>query len=153
MAALTADRPVPNYVKGTGVIVDMVVTASATIYEGSFVAFTAGTGTIIGNAGAGLVIAGIATKGVVASATAGATKIPVLTGAVISHAVSSGAATSIGKVVFAADDNVLDLASATFGAVGRVLNYNPVSGLCAIQMKVTGEVSGSTGTTYTAGAL
>lgn len=158
MAILTANRPFPNTVQprgdATGCVVDMVMTVSSQVYEGSFVGFAAGVGTIAVIATSGSqVFAGIAMKKVLSDSTAGSTKCPVLTNAIFDHAVASGAATSIGAVVFASDDNTLDLTSTTRTAVGRVLNYNPVSGLCTIQMKMTGEVSGSVGTTYTASNL
>ena len=159
MALLTANRPVPNTLQqrldmAGGVVVDMVMTVSSTIYEGAFVTFAAGTGTITAAITTN-VFAGIALKKVVSDGTAGSTKCPVYVGGYFTHLVASADVTSIGKVAFlaaASMDNVINLTETTSCAVGRVINHIG-SNICVIKMKTIGEVSGAVGTTYTAGAL
>lgn len=149
MAALTVNRPVPNTLQqrldlAGGVVVDMVMTASTTIYEGSFVGYAAGTGTIAALA-TSAVFAGIALKKVVSDATAGSTKCPVFIGGYFQHAITALVVADVGKVVFASPgslDNVLDVASTTLNAIGRVANFVS-AGVGIIKMKTAGEGSGS----------
>lgn len=155
MAALTANRPVPNTLQGRtdfagGVVVDMILTASTTVYEGSFVSVAAGTGTVAPTAAGagGTVFVGIALKKVT-SAASGTYTVPVLCGGYFQHALASVASADIGKVAFASDDNTLTLTDTSNTAVGRIVNV-PATGTCVVKMKTVGEVSGAVGTTYTA---
>ena len=156
MAVLTANRPFPNQLQihpAGGWIVDMVMTVSLQIYEGSFVGMTAGTGTVRAIAASdSSVWCGIALKKVLSDATAGSTKVPVWVCGVFSHALASVAFADIGKVAFASDDNTLTLTSTNNSAVGRIIAV-PATGTAVIQMKDIGAVAGAVGTTYTAGAL
>lgn len=144
MAALTANRPVPNTLQprndcGAGVVVDMVMTASQTIYEGSFVGFVGATGTVRALV-AGDVFAGIATKKVVSAAT-GVFTVPVLIGGFFQHALATVASASVGVVVYASDDNTLALTGTS--TVGRIVSV-PVTGTCVVKMKTVGEASAVT---------
>lgn len=149
MAQLAAGRPVPNTLQqrldlAGGVVVDMVMTASATIYEGAFVGYAPATGTVHALVDPDA-FAGIALKTVVASATAGATKIPVFINGYFSHLVTGTSVTSNGLGVFATSgstDNTLDIASTTMPAIGKVANW--VSGTtCIIEMKHCGGQLGT----------
>jgi len=151
MANLTFNRPFPKHLPDTGVIMDMVVTTGSTVYEGSFVVFTAGTGTIAPMATTSVPLAGIAMKKV-SVATAGQ-MVPVLVGGVIVHSFAAVAQGDIGKVIFADDDQTLTLTSTNNAAVGRIINVDVTNLTATIKMKVTGQVSGSVGTTYDAGPL
>lgn len=152
MAQLAANRPVPNtlqqrYDLAGGVVADMVMTVSSTIYEGAFVGYVAGTGTIhalVDND----VFCGIALKKVVSDATAGSTKCPVFIGGYFQHAITSLAQTDIGKVVFAVSgtsDSSLDITSTTLPAIGRVANFVS-TGIGVIKMKDCGYPAGSSAT-------
>lgn len=149
MAALTASRPVPNTIQqrmdlAGGIVVDMVMTASTTIYEGQFVGYAAGTGTIAPLA-TSAVFAGIALKKVTSDATAGSTKCPVFINGYFQHAITSLAVGDVGKVVFATAaslDWVLDVTSTTLNAIGRVANFVS-TGVGIIKMKNAGERCGS----------
>ena len=152
MAQLSANRPVPNTLQqrmdlAGGVVVDMVMTVSTTIYEGAFVGYVPATGTVHPLVD-GDAFAGIALKKVVSDATAGSTKVPVYAGGYFQHAVTASAVTSNGAVVFATSgstDNVLDLTSTTMPAVGRVESW--VTGTtCVIKAKSAGYPSGSSAT-------
>ncbi len=149
MAQLAANRPVPQTLQqrldlAGGVVVDMVMTASATIYEGAFVGYVAGTGTVhalVDND----VFAGIALKGVVASSVAGATRIPVFINGFFTHAITSLVVADVGKVVFCtsgSSDNTLDITSTTLPAIGRVANFVS-AGIGVIHMKDCGAQAGS----------
>lgn len=155
MAALTANRPFPSlcqWMPDGGVDLDLLMTASQTIYEGAFVGFAAGTGTVAPVAnGTTSVFAGIAKKKVV-SAASGSYYVPVRVLGVFVHALAAVATADIGKVAFATDDNTLSLTSTNATAVGRIINV-PSTGTCIIAMKMTGEVSGAVGTTYSASGL
>lgn len=148
MAALTANRPVPNTLQqrldlACGVVVDMVMTVSTTIYEGQLVGYAAGTGTIAPLA-TSAVFAGIALKKVTSDATAGSTKCPVFINGFFQHAITSLVVADVGKVVFATAaslDNTLDITSTTTNAIGRVANFVS-AGVGVIKMKTAGEGSG-----------
>ena len=149
MAQLAANRPVPNTLQqrldlAGGIVVDMVMTASTTIYEGAFVGYLIGTGTVLPLVDTHS-FAGIALEKKVSDATAGSTKIKVFIDGYFTHAVTSAASTSVGYAVFATSgstDNTLDLTSTTMPAVGRVSNW--VSGTtCVISMKRSGQPLGT----------
>lgn len=159
MAQLAANRPVPNTLQqrldlAGGVVLDMVMTASTTIYGGAFVGIVPGTGTV-----APLVdthsFAGIALEGKTSDGTAGSTKIQVFSGGYFRHAITSLVVADVGKVCFCTSgstDNVLDITSTTMPAIGRIVNFVS-AGIGIIKMKDCGAVAGATGTTYTAGEL
>lgn len=151
MAQLAANRPVPNTLQqrldlAGGVVLDAVMTASSTIYEGAFVGYVAGTGTVhalVDND----VFMGIALEKKVSDGTAGSTKIKVFHGGYFQHAITSLAQTDIGKVVFCVSgtsDSSLDVTSSTLPAVGRVANFVS-TGIGIIKMKECGYPSGTSG--------
>jgi len=151
MAQLAANRPVPSTLQqrmdmADGVIVDMVMTASTTIYEGAFVGFVPGTGTIhplVDND----CFAGIALEGKVSNATAGSTKCKVFICGFFQHAITSLVVADVGKVCFAVSgtsDSSIDITSDTLPAIGRIANFVS-AGVGIIHMKVPGARSGAAG--------
>ena len=158
MAQLAANRPVPNTLQqrldlAGGVVVDMDMTVSTTIYEGALVGYVPGTGTIHPLVD-GDCFAGIALKKVVSDATAGSTKCPVYTCGFFRHAITSLVVADVGKVCFAtsgSSDNVIDITSTTLPAIGRITGFVS-AGIGIIHMKDHGAPSGSsaTPTIYTA---
>ena len=159
MGALAMNRPVPNTLQqrmdmAGGVVVDMIVKASVTIYEGAFVGVLASTpagvyGIIQSD---GQSFAGIALEKVVSTATVGAFKVRVYVGGYFQHAIGSIATADIGKVVCASDDQTLTITTTNNVAVGRIISV-PATGTAIIKMKTLGEISGAVGTTYTPGIL
>lgn len=159
MAQLAANRPVPNTLQqrldlAGGVVLDMVMTASTTIYEGAFVGYVAGTGTVhplVDND----VFAGIALEKKVSDGTAGSTKIKVFHGGYFQHAITSLAQGDVGKACFCVSgtsDSSIDITSTTLPAIGRVVNFVS-TGVGVIKMKTTGQREGSSDAatlTYTA---
>jgi len=158
MAQLAGNRPVPNTLQqrldlAGGVVVDMEMDTSITIYEGALVGYIPGTGTIhalVDNDA----FAGIALEGKTSSATAGATKLKVFINGFFQHAVTSLAVGDVGKVCFAtslSSDNVIDVTSTTLPAIGRVVNFVS-TGIGIIRMKDSGARAGSSDATvlYTA---
>ena len=149
MAQLAANRSVPNTLQqrmdlAGGIVVDMVMTASATIYEGACVGYVPATGTVHALVDSDA-FAGIALEKKVASATAGATKISVFINGYFSHLVTGTTVASNGLAVFAVSgtsDNSLDVGSTTMPAVGKIANW--VSGTtCIIEMKHNGGQLGT----------
>jgi hypothetical protein len=144
MAQLAANRPVPNTLQqrldlAGGVAVDLVMTASSTIYEGALVGYVPGTGTIHALVD-GDAFAGIALKKVVSDATAGSTKCPVYISGFFQHAVTSLTVAGVGAVAFAtsgSSDNTIDITSSTLPAIGRVVSFVS-TGIGVIQMKAFG---------------
>ena len=159
MAQLAANRPVPNTLQqrldlAGGVVLDMEMTVSTTIYEGAFVGYAPGTGTVHPLVDADS-WAGIALEKKVSDATAGSTKIKVFHGGYFRHAITSLVVADVGKVCFCVSgtsDNSIDITSTTLPAIGRVVNFVS-AGIGIILMKTTGTVAGASGTTYTAGEL
>lgn len=149
MAQLSANRPVPATLQqrldlAGGVVVDMVMTASTTIYEGALVGYVPATGTIHPLVD-GDAFAGIALKKVVSDGTAGSTKCPVYTCGFFQHAVTSLVVADVGKVCFAtsgSSDNTIDVTSTTLPAIGRIANFVS-AGIGIIHMKDCGARSGS----------
>jgi hypothetical protein len=143
------NRPIPNTLQqrmdfAGGVVVDMVMTASATIYEGAFVGFVPGTGTIHALVDADC-FAGIALEKKVASATAGATKCKVLICGFFRHAITDLVVADVGKVCFCVSgtsDSSIDVASTTLPAIGRVTSFVS-AGIGIIHMKTPGSRAGS----------
>ena len=159
MAQLAANRPVPNTLQqrldlAGGVVLDMEMTVSITIYEGAFVGIVPGTGTV-----EPLVdthsFAGIALEKKTSSATAGATRIKVFCGGYFRHAVTSLVVADVGKTAFCVSgtsDSSLDITSTTLPAVGRIVNFVS-AGVGIIKMKHCGRREGSSDAatlTYTA---
>jgi hypothetical protein len=149
MAQLAANRPVPPTLHqrldlAGGVVVDMVMTASTTIYEGALVGYVPETGTI-----APLVdthaFAGIALEKKVSNATAGSTKCKVFACGFFRHAITDLAVTDVGKVCFGTSgstDNTIDVTSTTMPAIGRVANFVS-TGIGIVHMKDSGARAGS----------
>ena len=150
MAQLSINRPVPSTLQqrmdmADGVIVDMVMTASETIYEGAFVGFVPGTGTIHALV-ANDCFAGIALEKKVSDSTAGSTKCAVFICGYFQHAITSLVVADVGKVAFAdttgtASDNKLNITD-TACAIGRIVNYVS-AGIGIVHMKVPGARSGA----------
>ena len=149
MAQLAANRPVPNTLAqrldlAGGVVLDMVMTASTTIYEGALVGYVPGTGTIHPLVNADC-FAGIALEGKVSNATAGSTKCKVYACGYFQHAITSLAVTDVGKVCFCVSgtsDSSIDVASTTLPAIGRVASFVS-TGIGIIHMKDCGQRAGS----------
>lgn len=149
MAQLAVNRPVPGSLQtrtdfAGGVVLDMVMTASTTIYEGAFVGVVPGTGTV-----APLVdthsFAGIALEKKVSDGTAGSTKIKVFSGGYFQHAITSLAVTDVGAVCFCVSgtsDSTIDVTSNTLPAIGRVTSFVS-TGIGIISMKDCGSRAGS----------
>jgi hypothetical protein len=159
MAQLAANRPVPNTLQqrmdlAGGVELNMVMTASTTIYEGAFVGIVPGTGTV-----APLVdthsFAGIALEKKVSDGTAGSTKIKVFCGGYFQHAITSLVVADVGKVCFCVSgtsDSSIDITSTTLPAIGRIVNFVS-AGVGVIKMKNCGQREGMSDAatlTYTA---
>jgi hypothetical protein len=153
MAQLAGNRPVPATLQqrldlAGGVVVDMEMDTSVTIYEGALVGYVPGTGTIhaLVNADA---FAGIALEKKVSDGTAGSTRCKVFTCGFFQHAITSLTVAGVGKVAFAtslSSDNVIDITSNTLPAIGRVVNFVS-TGVGIIQMKDCGARAGSSGAT------
>ena len=155
MAQLTMNRAVPQTLQqrldlADGIIVDMQMTPSTTIYQGAFVGFVPGAGGTTGTIHplvASDSFAGIALAKVV-SASTGVYTCPVYICGYFTHAITSLAITDVGKVVFAdvlntSSDNVLALTStATYPAVGRVANFVS-TGIGIVHMKTPGSRAGA----------
>ena len=160
MAQLTANRPFPNTLQqrldlAGGVVVNMVMGTSITIYEGAFVGYVPATGTVLSLVANTNAFAGIALEKKTSDGTAGSTKIAVFIGGFFTHAITSLVVADVGKVVFAANgsvDNTLDLSSTTFPAVGRVVNFVS-AGIGVIRMKECGARAGSSNSTVVYDAI
>lgn len=158
MAQLAANRAVPNTLEqfpdlAGGVIVDMEMDTSVTIYEGALVGYAPSTGTIhaLVNADA---FAGIALEKKISTSVAGATKCRVFANGFFQHAITSLTVAGVGKVCFGTSgstDNVIDITSTTMPAIGRVVNFVS-TGVGVIRMKDSGARAGSSDATvvYTA---
>lgn len=141
MAALTGSKLV-NIVKSNdpeGIIVDLPMGASETIYKGSFVSLDAGDLFGAPLAG-GEIFAGIALETKISTSAAnGTSTIKIISGtAVFQYAITSIAQADIGKTVYATDDNTLGLADTSGSAVGRIINV-PATGTAIIQMRLIGD--------------
>lgn len=132
MAALTADRVVPDIKNDMpGIILDMAVEASETMYAGAF-AQEGTSGIQALAASTTLPCVGIVLKQVAEGATAGTTLCPVVSRCVFTHAVGSSTTANIGDRVYASDDQTLTLTSTSNSLVGVILNV-PVAGTCVIE--------------------
>lgn len=139
MAALSANRLV-NIVQWNtpeGVVIDLPLGASETVYKGGFVSLDAGD--LFGAPlAAGEAFVGIALEKVVSGSSNGASTCKVLTGAVFQQAITSIAQADIGKLVYASDDQTLTLTSTSNSQVGRIINV-PATGTAVVWMKTVGE--------------
>lgn len=140
MAALTANRRVPNIVKApggaeTGFYLDIPLGSGEEIYIGAFVSLDSGYAAPLA-AGEGFV--GIATERKTGGSTDGAEKVRVWTGGLFQHAVGSVAAANHGAIIYASDDQTLTLTSTSNSPVGRAVSV-PETGTAVIQTKPIGE--------------
>ena len=122
--ALSADTPRMYDTSVDPVFMDLVVTASKTIYEGSAVSDDGGAGTIDCVTGTES-FAGFAEKGVVASATAGATLLRVRTRGIVKNLPVTGitAVTDFGIGVYATDDGTFTTTASGASQIGKVVRF------------------------------
>lgn len=141
MAALTANRPIPNIVQsdalGGGIVLDLPLGATEQMYQGGFVSLDAGD-KFGAPLAAGEIFVGISLDKILSVATNGTNTCRVLTNAMFQHAITSIAQADIGKLVYASDDNTLTLTSTSNSQVGRIVNV-PATGTAIVQMKIVGE--------------
>lgn len=127
MAALTADRTVPNLhaiASGSGgYIIDIGVAASTTIYKGSFVEPDAG-GDIIGTSTTAGTIGLALEKADNSSGADNDITCKVLVGGVIEHTIGSATRADIGKIVYASDDQTLTFVATSNSKVGVCIGMN-----------------------------
>jgi hypothetical protein len=150
MAALTANRKVPNILKGdsnnpagTGLMLTFQSGASEQYYIGGFVGLAAdkyATPLAAGEQFVGIFHAfkGSSTGTNLAGGTDGDNQVDVISHAVFQHAITSIAQADIGKAIYASDDQVLTLVHTSNSGVGRVINVY-ATGTGIVQMTVIGE--------------
>jgi len=138
MAALSADRAVPNVLHTAGgvsggYIIDYSCAGADIIYKGAFVQIDAG-GDIVPVTDIGGACLGIAMEQKDGTGESdGYDTCPVLVGAAIIHNVASTTIANIGDACWASDDQTLDLSAASSDApFGWILNF--ISGdSCIVQ--------------------
>lgn len=139
MAALSANRLV-NIVQWNtpeGIVVDLPLGASETVYKGGFVSLDSGD-KFGAPLAAGEIFVGLALEKKTSGSANGDTTCKVLIGGVFQQAITSIAQADIGKLVYASDDQTLTLTSTSNSQVGRIVNV-PATGTAIVQMKVVGE--------------
>ena len=138
MAALTANRPIPNILRaapyaGGGYVLDVPVGATEEIYQGSFVTLDTSD-----KFAAALTVPdamfGMSLERATGGSSNGDVTCKVLCEAVIQHAIGSIAQASIGKPVYATDDQTLTITNdGSDTPIGILVNV-PVTGTAIIKM-------------------
>lgn len=138
MAALSANRPTPNILAaspyaGGGYVLDVPVGVTEEIYQGSFVTLDTSD-----KFAAALVVPdamfGLSLDRVTGGASNGDVTCRVLCEGVIQHPITSIAQASIGKPIFATDDQTLTVTNdGTDTPIGILVNV-PVTGTAIIRM-------------------
>lgn len=104
-----------------GLTLDFPMTASITIYKGSFVSAATATGLAkVLTAVAADPFIGIALETKTSAAT-GTTRIKTLMGAIIEYPVTGGTQAQCGNLVYASDENTLTVTAGTNTFVGRII--------------------------------
>ena len=138
MAALTANRIIPNILAahpyaGGGYVINAQVGAAEEIYQGSFVTLDTSdkylSALVVPDA-----LYGMSLERVTGGSSNGDVTCKVLCAGVIQHAIGSIAVASIGKPVFATDDQTLTITNdGTDTPVGMLVGV-PVTGTAIVQM-------------------
>ncbi len=138
MADITANRPIPNILMahpyaGGGYVIDAPVGALEEIYQGAFVTLDSGD-KFLGNLTVPDAMYGLALERVTGGAANGDVTAKVLCQGVIQHAITSIAVASIGKPVYATDNQTLTITNdGTDTPIGRLVGV-PVTGTAIVQM-------------------
>ena len=138
MAALSANRPIPNILMaspyaGGGYILDVPVGVTEEIYQGSVVTLDT-SDTFLAALTVPDAMFGLSLERVTGGAANGDVTCKVLCAGIIQLAITSIAMASVGKPIFATDDQTLTVTNdGTDTPIGRLVNV-PVTGTAIIQM-------------------
>lgn len=138
MAALSANRPIPNIIAaqpyaGGGYVLDVLVGITEEIYQGSFVTLDTGD-QYAAPLAAGEAFYGMSLERVTGGAANGDVTCKIFCAGIIQHALTSVAVADIGQPVFATDDQTLTLTNdGTDTLAGRLVGV-PATGTAIVQL-------------------